>query len=227
MSKDPLLLVEFAEWLRMRALEQPGRFLFLTLTFDRYRKYYPLQSSDARASPNRNEVRSGLTLPMPAVDARQVLVADLDRFYCFLLRELFGKRYCRHFERQPVGIGALDEPRYKGASKRSPLARHVGDTFDHAHFALLIPEIEMRGRSMVERFIELVQSGRLQCLWRCLNREGEVHVSGVFDLLGALDYACKTAKLQAVPADELLLWPTAIPRRSAGSRRGHTADADA
>lgn len=226
MSKDPLLLMEFADWLHMRALEQPGRFVFLTLTFDRYRKYYPLQSGDARASPNRHDVRSGLALPMPTAVARQALVADLEQFYRFLLRELFGKRYCRHFQHQPVGIGALDEPRYKGASKRSPLARHVGDAFDHAHFALLIPEIEMRGRSMVERFVELVQSGRLQCLWRRLNREGEVHVSGVFNLLGALDYACKTAKLQAVPADELLLWPTAIPRRRAGRRPGHMADAD-
>lgn len=150
---------------------------------------------------------------MPPLDAKAALIGDLEQFYCFLLRELFGSRYYRHFERQPLGLGALDEPRYKGTSKRSPLARHVGDKLDHAHFVLLLPEIELRGRSLVERFVELVETGRLQNLWRRLNPEGEIHASGVFNLPGALDYACKTAKIQAVPADELLLWPTAVPRR--------------
>ncbi|WP_156412292.1 hypothetical protein [Bosea sp. Root483D1] len=139
-------------------------------------------------SPSRNEVRSGLALAMPASDAKVAFIGDLEQFYCFLLRELFGSRYYRHFERQPLGLGAVDEPRYKGASKRSPLARHVGDTFDHAHFVLLLPEIELRGRSLVERFVELVETGRLRDLWRRLNPEGEVHASGVFYLPGALDY---------------------------------------
>lgn len=213
MSRDCLFLIEFADWLQARARERPGRFVFLTLSFDRYRKYYLPQGSDPSSSPSRIDVRNGLAIAMPTSAGKSALVADLDQFYCFLLRALFGKRYSRHFKRQPVGIGALDEPRYKSARKRSSLSRAVGDIFDHAHFVLFLPEIVVRGGSLVSRFVDLTRNDQLQQFWRRLNPEGEVHISEAFELLGALDYAFKTAKLQAVPADELLLWPVAIPQR--------------
>ena len=68
-------------------------------------------------------------------------------------------------------------------------------------------------RSVVERFAKLASSGALEAMWRKLNPTGEMHVTDVFELSGAVDYAFKSAKLSGVTTDELLLWPASLPQR--------------
>ncbi len=136
-------------------------------------------------------------------------MADLDRFYAFVLRALLGARYAQNRCLQPIGVGALDEPRFKGVDKRSTPARRAPNVFDHAHIVLFVPDAMHRGRSTAGRFAEFGTDGTLQRLWRKLNPESEIHLISCYDRRGALDYGLKTAKLQDVPQDELLIWPVA------------------
>lgn len=214
MSRDSLFLNPLVKWLHERAAERRGRFVLLTLTFSRYCKFAYTVPSPTSFAPTRADVLAGLAQPMPQADARAALIKDLDRFCCFMMRALFGRRYSKRFASQPLAIGALDEPHYKGASQRSAHARKPGDRFEHAHFVLFLPDVPVARGSLIERFEELIQMGRLQEMWKKLNPTGELHVIDIFDLAGAVDYAFKSAKLAAVPADELMLWPAALPKQS-------------
>jgi hypothetical protein len=213
MFKRQIGIADYSRWLIERGNERPGRFVFLTLTFDRARKFYSLGGHGADEVPGHSELAGGTAMIMPKGDATRALIADLERFYCMMLRALLGRRYARRFDLQPFAIGALDEPCYKRPDKRSALSRKVGEVFDHAHFILHIPDVEVRGRRLPDLFESLLRDGSLIRLWRRLNSEGEVHASGIFYLAGALDYSLKAAKRQNVPSDEILIWPVGVPRR--------------
>lgn len=183
---------------------------FMTLTFDRYGDRYVV-SSASEATPTRDEVRAGLTRQMPpaaALDRRQ---ADIRRFYIRLCRRLLGRDWAATGDLQPRGIGWLDRPTSKTASKRSPLARHPGDVFEHAHIALVVPTVARVGRetSVMERFEALRRSGISSEIWGRFNREGEVHIDPMWDPYGALDYSAKTAKRE----DQLMEYMIILPCR--------------
>lgn len=212
MLKRQIEIADYSRWLIERGNKQPGRFVFLTLTFDRARKFYSLGVHGADERPGHSELAGGMAMMMAKADAKRALIADLERFYCMMLRALLGRRYARRFDLQPFAIGALDEPCYKRPDKRSALSRKVGEVFDHAHFILHIRDVEVRGQRLPDLFEALLRDGSLSRRWRRLNPEGEVHASEIFDLAGALDYGLKAAKRQNVPSDEVLIWPAAVPR---------------
>lgn len=213
MLKRQIEIADYSRWLIERGNERPGRFVFLTLTFDRARKFYFLGRHGADEGPGHSELAGRMAMMMPKADANRALIADLERFYCLMLRALFGRRYARRFDLQPFAIGALDEPCQKRPEKRSALSRKVGEIFDHAHFILHLPDVEVRGQILPDLFEGLLHDGSLSRLWRGLNPSGEVHASAVFNLAGALDYALKAAKRKEVPLDEILIWPAGVPRR--------------
>lgn len=112
-------------------------------------------------------------------------------------------------ELQPRGIGWLDRPAHKTASKRSPLARHPGEVFEHAHIALIVPTSMRPGReaSVRERFEQLCSGGALGTIWRRFNAEGEVHVAWMRNSYGALDYSAKTAKREDQFSEYMIILP--------------------
>jgi hypothetical protein len=183
---------------------------FLTLTFDRYGDRYVV-SYASEAAPTREEVRAGLTRQMPpaaALDRRQT---DIRCFYIRLCRQLLGRDWAAMGDLQPRGIGWLDRPAFKTVSKRSPLARHPGDVFEHAHIALAVPTVARLGRKMsvMERFDALCRSGIPSEIWHRSNRGGEVHIDPMWDPYGALDYSAKTAKRE----DQFMEYMIVLPCR--------------
>lgn len=204
---------QLTNWLLRRGGAQPGKFYFLTLTFDRYRSRYLVTGGDDHI-PTREDVMAGLTRPMPAIQTRQAYAADLDRFYTRLLRILLGSRYCKLGLLQPVAAGALDQPAYKRAEKCSLLSRRTGERFDHAHLVVFVADAPLprSEETVAGKFERFWNSGLLQQLWRETNPKGEVHLKLAADIYGALDYAAKTAKLSAAFHDHILMWPLRVPQ---------------
>lgn len=202
---------QLATWLLRYGRDRRGTFYFLTLSFDRYRSRYLVTGGDNENTPTRAEVKAGLTRSLPPDEIRRAYVADLDRFYKALLRLLFGSRYCRRRSAQPRAVGALDQPVYKGAAKRSLLSRRAGEQFDHAHLVIFVEDAPLPrgGVSANEKFELCYNDGTLQSLWRKTNAKGEVHLKHASDLFGALDYAAKTAKLSAAFHEHMVMWPLA------------------
>ena len=180
---------------------------FMTLTFDRYDDRYLISSADG-TTPSKEQVRAGLTRQMPPAAALDRRHADIRRFYIRLNRQLFGRGHAANAD-QPRGLGWLDRPFFKNASKRPPFARQPGDVFDHSHIALIVPTSKRLGReaSVHERFEELCSSGALSQIWRRFNKEGEVHVDTMWDPYGALDYSAKTAKREDRFHDWMIILP--------------------
>lgn len=181
---------------------------FMTLTFDRYGDRYVVNSTN-EATPSREEVRMGLTRRMPPSAAQDRRQADIRRFYIRLCRQLLGRNWAAMAGLQPRGIGWLDRPAFKTPSKRSPLARHPGDVFEHAHIALLVPTSARPryGALVQERFEELRNGDALRGIWRRSNNEGEVHIDPMWDPYGALDYSAKTAKKEDQFSEYMIILP--------------------
>lgn len=197
-----------AHWIESRLCAQPGRLFLLTLRFDQRRVLYVVTGSDHHASPTKADVAFGLTRQLPLADAKIMLWGDLDKFFRFLLRALFGKRYCKRLDLQPLGIGGLDSPVYKGVDKRSAAARRSTNVLDHAHFVISIPYAAYGDTCLVKRFERLVADGTCARLWRRLNCDGEFHCEPIErDLRKVLAYTLKTANKEPVPADDLRFWP--------------------
>lgn len=131
---------QLASWLLRYGSERRGIFYFLTLSFDRYRSRYLVTGGDNGDTPTKAEVTAGLTRSMPPAEIRRAYTADLDRFYKALLRLLFGSRYGKRRSVQPRAVGALDQPAYKSAPKRSLRSRRPGERFDHAHLVVFVED---------------------------------------------------------------------------------------
>lgn len=197
-----------APWIESRLCAQPGRLFLLTLRFDQRRMLYVVTGSDHPASPTKADVASGLTRQLPPADAKIMLWGDLDRFFRFLIRALLGRRYCKRRDLQPLGIGALDSPVFKGVDDSCAPARKSTNVLDHAHFVVSIPYAAYGGTCLVQRFERLVTDGTCARLWRRLNCEGEFHCEPIErDLRKVLAYTLKTANKEPIPADDLRFWP--------------------
>lgn len=207
-SKYDNAIMQLASVLQEAVRGAEGAPYFLTLTFDRFGDRYFVGSA-SEATPGREAVRSGLTRRMPPAAALDQRQADIRRFYIRLCHQLLGRNWAGLVALQPRGIGWLDRPAYKGASKRSPLARHPGDVFEHAHIALIVPTATRPGRdiSVQQRFEELCKADTLSAIWRRMNREGEVHVGPMWDPHGALDYSAKTAKKEDQYSEYMIVLP--------------------
>lgn len=181
---------------------------FLTLTFDRYGDRY-LLGATSDTTPAKEDVMAGLTTRMPPSVALDQRHADIRRFYVRFCRKLLGRNWTAMNNLQPRGIGWLDRPVNKTANKRSALARHPPDVFEHAHIGLVVPTSSRLGyeTSVQERFEELCNGDALTALWRRFNREGEVHVAPMWDPCGALDYSAKTAKKEDQFSEYMIVLP--------------------
>lgn len=196
-------------WLAQQVHSGPGRFYFMTLTFDRYRDRYPASLRPRDKSPTRDEVKAGHTVKMKPADASEALRGDVRRFYLRVVRKLLGRRYADRRWNQPVGIGAIDQPVYKSPAKRSALARRPGEVFSHAHIVLFVRDdlIQRSPPSLCEMLEQLYASQELLAMWRRFNPEGELHMQPATNVGGALDYATKTAKLSDAVNEHIVLLP--------------------
>ena len=171
-----------------------------------------------------------MTRRIPAVDRSNEFIADVNRHYLRINRQMFGRNRARHRAYHPVGIGWLDEPVAKtNATARHRRRRHPGDEFTHAHvmlqvrdfpstppldqfasdpFEWLLPELQS---SLITRFEYLERSLGLCFDWLQLNPGGSLDVRRVplGDVPRLLDYAAKTAKRNGSLRDDLILLPFA------------------
>jgi hypothetical protein len=190
-------LTHWKNWVNELCGQRPTRAYFATATFDRYKDRY-LTDGGNTAKVDRNDVRRGLTIARARTETAHIWGQDLTLWHRSLLKRLLGGRYNEHRDRQPFGLGWLDQPAYK--SPRNQVRRHPGDDFLHAHFALLVPELEsplLPPLTVADHFDELWQAGELDGLWKRFNQTGGIHLVEEDPHLRigeSLDYMAKSAK---------------------------------
>jgi hypothetical protein len=235
MSRD--YIDGLAQCFRVPAGQQARHYL-LTFVYDRYRDYYFTDAvfgieTAAHLRPTPLDVEARMTRRLPAVARSSEFIADVNRHYLRVTRQMFGRNRERHRQYHPIGIGWLDEPVAKtSATTRHRRRRHPGDEFTHAHVVLqvrdypstppldqfasdpfpwLLPELQS---SLITRFDYLDRSYALGVEWLQLNPTGSLDVRRVLfdDVPQVLDYAAKSAKRKGSLRDDLILLPFADPR---------------
>lgn len=208
---------EWGSWVRKKLASNAGaRGYLVTLTFDQYREH--TFKSDAVAGRSdfedvrvaKADVLAGLTRRLPPDVAAIAMISDIERFYLRILRALFGGRYRNFQQWHPIGIGFLDEPAYKRYSPTRAKGRQPGDKFPHAHFVLVVFDIPTRSKfanSAVAEFEHRRHCGSFDAMWRKFNPTGEIEIDDLYDASGAIDYAAKGAKRNAVFRDHMIILP--------------------